>query len=163
MKKYLFSLIILIGICPIAFGQKKDDDRKAISPQQREEWLNEMRNVKHDYIARDLDLSDKQQEEFFPVYDEMDNMLNQISTETRELEQKVSDNENASDIEIETVARALFEQKVREGKLEIEYFDKFKEILSPRQLLRLKNTERKFTQQLVRQHGTSKAKTRSRK
>jgi hypothetical protein len=82
----------------------------------------------------------------------MEDEINRISTETRDLERRVLANDDASNTEMESAARAVFEQKNREGEIEMSYFDKFKTILSSKQLLRLKNTERKFTQSLVQQH-----------
>ena len=52
----------------------------------------------------------------------------------------------------ESAASAVYSQKEREGKVEMEYYDKFKGILTPRQLLGLKSAEKRFTQQLVRYH-----------
>lgn len=85
----------------------------------------------------------------------MDDQLQQIGAETRDLERNVLENVEASDTEVEAAAAAIYSQKQREGKVEAEYYEQFKEILSPRQLLKLKSAERKFTQQLVRQHRRS--------
>ena len=43
-------------------------------------------------------------------------------------------------------------QKQKESVVEISYYEKFKEILTPRQLLKLKPAERRFTQWLARSH-----------
>ena len=77
----------------------------------------------------------------------MEDSIEQINTDTRELEKRIGD--DASDIETEAAARALFEQKSREGQLELEYFDSFKTILTPRQLLKLKSAERQFMRRLM--------------
>ena len=125
---------------------------QALSTTDRERWLSEIRGYKHDYLARELELSREQQQAFFPLYDAMEDEVERINTQTRNLEQRVDDNKEASDLELENAARTIFEQKRAEGQIEMTYFEKFKEILSPRQLLRLKSAERKFTQQLVKQH-----------
>ncbi|MDE6333131.1 MAG: hypothetical protein K2L77_00640, partial [Muribaculaceae bacterium] len=78
--------------------------------------------------------------------------VERINAETRDLEQKACENANASDLELENAARTIFEQKRAEGQVERTYFEKFKDILTPRQLLQLKSAERRFTQQLVKQH-----------
>lgn len=130
------------------------------STDERQKWLSEVRNYKQEYLARELQLSKEQQAKFFPVYNEMDEELDKVAADTRDLEAKVNDNKDASDVEVSAAARALFEQKARESEIELRYFDSFKEILTPRQLIRLKAAERKFTQQLVRHHGRMKADTR---
>ncbi len=143
--KALFLLIAAMATCSAAA-------QTPLSENERERALTEMRAYKHQFIAKELNLSKEQQSGFFPVYDEMDDKLMQINLETRELERAVNENKEASDTEIEAAATAIFNQKEREGKIENEYFDKFKEVLTPRQLLLLKSAEKKFTQRLVRHH-----------
>ena len=152
-------VFILAAICANdAAAQKQARDR--ISPQDRQRWLSEMRNFKRDFLIKELSLTKEQQSEFLPVYEEMDDKLSKITTETRELEEKMISSDEVSDTEMEAASRAMFEQKSKEGQVELEYYSKFKEILTPRQLIRLKNAERKFTQQLVRHHGRIKADAR---
>ncbi len=143
--KALFLLIAAMATCSA-------EAQTPLSENERERALTEMRAYKHQFIAKELNLSKEQQNGFFPVYDEMDDKLMQINLETRELERAVNENKEASDTEIEAAATAIFNQKEREGKIENEYFDKFKEVLTPRQLLLLKSAEKKFTQRLVRHH-----------
>lgn len=126
----------------------------------RTRWLSEIREYKHEFLAKDLALTKEQQRDFFPLYDRMEDEVERVNSETRALEAKVNDDKDASDTEIESASRTIFEQKSAEGQIELTYFDKFKEILSPRQLLRLKNAERKFTQNLVKHHNRTKRETR---
>ena len=125
---------------------------QALSDDDKQRWLSEVRSYRNDYLAKELALSKDQQKDFFPIYEEMDEAITAIGDETRALVRKVQADENASDNEIESAARALYELKAKEGEIELKYFDKLKSILTPKQLLKLKNAERKFTQQLVKQH-----------
>ncbi len=118
----------------------------------RQKWMTEMRNFKHDFLAKDLDLSKEQQQEFFASYDEMEDRINRLNAETRDLEQRVLADDDATDVELDAAARAVYQLKNEESKIELEYFDQFKKILRPQQLIRLKNAERKFTQQLMNHH-----------
>ncbi|MCC8115510.1 MAG: hypothetical protein LIP03_16235 [Bacteroidales bacterium] len=154
MRKLAFSLLLLL--CAYSAVVAQSQDRPALSNEDRAKWLSEMRNFKHDYLTRELALSKEQQDAFFPVYDAMDDEIMAIANETRDLENQAESNPEASDVEIETAAQALFQQKSREGEVEARYFEQFKEILTPKQLLRLKNAERKFTTQLVKHHGKQK-------
>lgn len=148
MKRAYLFITLLICACSAVWAQQS---QQSMTDEEREKWLTEYRNYKHEVLAKELKLSREQQNEFFPVYDEMDDQLMQIGNEIRNLQAKVNNDPNAGDIEYEAAARALFEQKSREGAVELEYFDKFKEILTPKQLIRLKNVERKFTQNLAKQ------------
>ncbi len=154
MKRILAICIIAILSASAVSAQKR------VKEADRQKWLSELRTLKRDFLVKELSLSTEQQSKFFPIYEEMDNELNQINTETRELEQKVLADADASDTEVAAAAQASFQQKKREGEVEMKYYEKFAEILTPRQLISLKNAERKFTQQLVQRHGHIKANNR---
>lgn len=144
-------------ICCLVFIQSVINSSYAQSNQQADEadrlrWIREVRNYKHDFLARELELTEQQQKQFYTDYDAMEDRILEVNNSTRDLEQKVLDNPKASEVEQEAAARAIFELKSEEGKIELEYFEKFKETLAPAQLLRLKNAERRFTQQLMQHH-----------
>lgn len=120
--------------------------------EDRDKIMEQLKPYKHKFLVKDLDLSKEQQRDFLPIYDKMDDELLKINEDTRRLERSVSENNDASEIEIEAASRAVFEQKQKEAQIELSYYDKFKEILSPRQLLKLKSSERRFTQWIVRHH-----------
>lgn len=122
----------------------------------RQRLVSEVKAYKHEFLAKELKMSREQQREFFAAYDAMDNELIQIGEETRELERRYSDDAQASEAEVAAAAAAVYGQKLKEGKVEMEYFDKFSKILSPQQLLRLRGAEKKFTQTLVRHHRRMK-------
>lgn len=141
MNRIYLIILFIATVASSALAQPRP------TPENRERWKSELRNYKHDFMARELDLSRDQQSKFFPLYDQMEDSIEQINTDTRELEKRIGD--DASDIETEAAARALFEQKSHEGQLELEYFGSFKTILTPRQLLKLKSAERQFMRRLM--------------
>lgn len=155
MKQLVFVILALLFATS---GTAQAQQRKRLTAEDRQKYLGEMRQYKHDFLVKDLDLTRDQQNTFFPIYDKMDDELTQVAEETRDLEEKVAADDKATDTELESAARTVFEQKSKEGEIEKTYFEKFKGILSPRQLLKLKSAERKFTQQLFRQHGRAKNK-----
>jgi len=147
------SSILLSVLCALsAFNSAAQRQGKPLTDEDRQRIRSEIRSYKHEFIARELEMSREQQREFFPVYDEMDEAVDRINFETRELERKVSQKADASEVEIEAAARAVFSQKSAEGEVEKQYFDSFRQILSGKQLLKLRKAERKFTQRLMRHH-----------
>lgn len=147
------SAILLSVLCALsAFNSVAQRQGKPLTDEDRQRIRSEIRSYKHEFLARELEMSHEQQREFFPVYDEMDEAVDRINFETRELERKVSQKADASEVEIEAAARAVFSQKSAEGEVEKQYFDRFRQILSGKQLLRLRKAERKFTQRLMRHH-----------
>lgn len=140
-----------------AFAQSK-----TLSEGERKKFRAEMRNYKHEFLARELELTKEQQNEFFPIYDEMTDEVDRIGSETRRLEREVASSSDASDVEIEAAARASYSQKYAEGEVEQRYFDRFRQVLKPRQLLKLRAAERKFMQKLMRKHNHHKTAAASR-
>ena len=124
----------------------------ADTDMDRERYVREIRSYKHRYLARQLELSDQCRENFFRLYDAMEDELLELNTQTRDLEQRVSANTNASDVELEAASSALFSEKAKEAEIENRYYNQFKEYLTPRQLFKLKGAERNFNRQLMRQH-----------
>lgn len=153
MKRHyiLISALILAAAMPLMTPAQRMSDENRIA------WTGEMRKYKHQWLTKELDLSTEQSHKFFDLYDEMEDELEHIYRETRTLESRTLRDENASDIEYEAAARAVFEQKKKEAEIELQYFDKFKEILTPRQLLRLRNAERAFVQHVVNAHKRRRA------
>ncbi len=148
IKRFTLSAVLLLTAllsCSVAAQSNRSDG-------DRQRWLNEIRGYKHEFMAKELNLTRDQQNAFFPLYDEMEDEVERLNSETRDLENSVNENTDASEVEIEAASRKVFELKEAEGKIELRYYDKFKEILQPRQLLQLKNAERRFTQQLVNRH-----------
>lgn len=157
-RLYIFvaTFVILAGLlCPpssICQKTKTGDDEK------RKEWLTEMRNFKHDFFKKDLGLTREQEAPFFKAYDQMDDELIRVGEETRSLERKINTDSDASEVEMESAARAMFEQKKKEADIELQYFEEFKNILTKRQLLKLKETERKFNRALLKHSQNRKIK-----
>ena len=150
MKKYILLIIIAMTLPIVASAQKQSN---------KKQWWSEMREYKHDFIAKELGLSDEQKEKFFPIYCEMEAATFKLNKETRELEKKINENkQGASDIEYEKAAEAMFELKAKEGAIEESYLPQLKAVLLPAQLFKLKIAERKFTREVMKHHNRMKSK-----
>ncbi len=114
--------------------------------------MNEIQQYKRGYFAKELGLTKEQQDKFFPLYEEMEQQTHRIEEESRIMEKRVSEAEDATALEYEKATEALYDAKVKEADLEREYMVKFKEILDSKQLFELKAVERKFTREMMRQH-----------
>lgn len=129
---------------------------------KRQKFMTELRNYKHNFLIRELDLTREQQKEFFPIYDELEEKISDMNSETRELERKISENlENASDLELEKATEAIYELKIKEGETEKEYAEKFKDILTKKQLFLLKGAERNFSRELLQHQSRLRRRARN--
>ncbi len=145
MKSVRLSLIALLFILifsGMASAQLPDEDMGR--------YIQELRNYKHEFLTRELNLSREQQRNFFELYDAMEDQEIQLNAEIRDLEKNVMENTQASEVETDAAINAIFSQKQREADLEASYLPRFKEILTPAQLLRLKQAERRFNQRVMR-------------
>lgn len=118
----------------------------------RDRYISEIRTYKHEFLAHELDIPRDRQQAFFEAYDAMEDEEMQLNQEIRDLERQVNADADATEAEIEAANSAIYSQKQKEAEIETRYYEIFKETLTPRQLLRLKSAERKFNQQLMRQH-----------
>ena len=150
-----FTLLLIAVAAAIACFSASAEPK---SEKGRKEWFREFRQYKHEFMIKELNLSKEQQEKFFPLYDEMDKSIHQLNRQTRALEKKIdTSKEPVNDLEYEKAAEALYELKGKEAATEMEYFTKFKTVLTPKQMYELKKAERKFTQELMMQHSRMRA------
>lgn len=152
-RKILTLLAVIISLCGLTL--------KADGPGRhgdREKWMSEMRQYKHDFIVKQLKLTDEQKARFIQVYQRMEIETDELNHQTRSLMRSVEKKgSEATDLEMEKAAEASFELKSKEGAIEMRYYKELKSILSPRQMLELRKAERKFTRELMK-HQQKKQK-----
>lgn len=159
MKRNLILILLSVVIgCGAAFAQKKPTQR------ERTQWMNEIRNYKIEFLAKELSMTDDQRTKFTTLYTAMEKELDKLQRDTREMERKIDKSgDKTTDLEYEKAAEAMVELKGREAKIETEYFKKFKTVLTPKQLYKLKPAERKFTRALMDHHGKRKKDNKDKK
>lgn len=132
-----------------------------VAQNDRSQWMSELRQYKRSYFARELELSRDQEQKFFPLYEAMEDETRQIEEEARAMEKRVAEADDATDLEYEKTAEALFDAKVKQAGVERGYMEKFGPILTKKQLFMLKSVERKFNRDLMKQHQKLKMVRRS--
>ncbi|MCM1518845.1 MAG: Spy/CpxP family protein refolding chaperone [Pseudoflavonifractor sp.] len=161
MKKYI---TLIIAVLITAMGAMAQDNASKSDKAERARWFKKISEYKHEFIAKELNLTKEQQNKFFPLYDEMETATRRLDHDTRALERKVrASGDKTTDIEYEKAAEAMFELKAKEGAVEQSYLKKFKTVLTPEQLFKLKIAERKFTKQVMHHHSKAKATSRDKK
>ena len=152
MIKRFSLLLLMIGLLMPMAAVAGDADDTA----KREQWFKEMRQKKHEFLVKELGLTDEQKEPFFIVYDRMEDELRDINDQTRRLERSVIKNEKAGESEYNAAIDAIYSQRYREGLVENSYKDKLGAILTKAQMIQLKKAEFKFTRALMKQHRQAK-------
>lgn len=151
MKRTFTILLVTFSLILPAFAQKRD----------MAEWNRQLRDFKHKFLAKELDLSREQQSKFFPIYDAMDDEIARVNSETREIENKVRDtpDDQLTDAELDIAIDAIFSQKHKEAEIEQRYLIRMREILSKRQMFKLQGAERKLNKRILdrwREVGTDR-------
>ncbi len=136
------KLLTLLFIAIIAMGLNAQGNRS--------KWGQEMLEAKHKMIIADVGLTQTQQEQFMPLYQEMEKEIYQTNRDARKLASEIEKKKSPTDSEYMQAAEALSHAKVREGEIEAKYFEKFSKVLSKRQMFLLKITEAKFTRSMLR-------------
>lgn len=138
MKKVLSIIILTLAIAVTASAQNG-----------RTKFATDMYQAKHEMIIEELGLTQTQQKQFMPLYEQMEREIYQVNRNARILASEVEKKTNPTDREYEAAASALSNTRMREGEIEARYFEKFSKILSKKQLFQLKQTEVKFTREML--------------
>ena len=115
----------------------------------RSKFSTDMYQAKHEMIIREVGLTQTQQKQFMPLYEQMEREIYQVNRNARALAAEVEKKKNPTDKDYEAAASALSNTRVQEGEIEAKYFEKFSKILSKRQLFLLKQAEAKFTREML--------------
>ena len=138
MKRF-FTIIIMALVITVA----------ASAQSGRTKFATDMYQAKHEMIIEELGLTQTQQKQFMPLYEQMEREIYQVNRNARALAKEVENKANPSDRDYEAAASALSNTRMREGEIEAKYFDKFAKILTKKQLFQLKLTEVKFTREML--------------
>lgn len=142
-------LPLLTALC-ISFASLADNHG------QRQKWMENMRQAKHEFLTKELKLSETQCRDFFPLYDKMTEERMALEKKLRCREQEVLDKgDKATDREIDAVIDDQYSIDIKLNDIDRKYLPRFKSILSRPQLLRLKHAERKFQRQLMQKKRSS--------
>jgi Spy/CpxP family protein refolding chaperone len=155
----IISIIILIVTLAAPFNMSADDNKQ--KKMDRKEWFNQMRVYKHDFLTKELSLTQAQQDKFFPLYDAMAESIEKAQRDSRSLERKINKSKTeVTDLEYEKATEAVIDTRAREVQIAKDYYAKFKGILSAEQIYKLTQAERRFTRELMKQHSNMKQKAK---
>lgn len=159
--KNILLLSLLLLVSPLAHSAahghnhelQGTDQTTEVSKQNRAKWFKEAKEMKRQFLVKELSLPKEQQKEFFDIYDKMQEEIVKLQKDTRAMEKRVNElGDNASDLDYEKATDALYELKQKEAEIDLRYYAQLKKVLTPKQMFRLKGAERRFTRQLMDHH-----------
>lgn len=104
------------------------------------------------FITSKLNLDATAAQKFWPIYNEYEAQREEISERKRELMQKLTENSGQlSEVDYDKLGNEYIDLKIKETELEKIYHYKFKEAITPSQILKLYQAENQFKQFLIKQ------------
>lgn len=135
MKRNLLLILFLVLLGLPAFAQQSKEDKEA----KRKEFL----EIKLQYLADEMDLTEDQRKAFNEVYTQMENERRSVYRKMKEAEKSVS-KKDASEEEYEKAYNEINEARDKMQEIEKKYDEKFATFLSKRQLFKMKEAEESF-------------------
>ena len=86
------ALLALASVNAIA--DDRDDNK---GNKERERRMEELKQYKQEFLIKEVELTEKQQKEFLPLYNQMQAEMFQVNKEAREAAAKVSKLDNPTD------------------------------------------------------------------
>lgn len=138
MVRKIVSFVLMSLLVTTMFAQGD------LSGMSREQF----RKYKENYIKTELNLNETLCRKFFPLYQEYQDKKQKIYSENQALMERAN---IASEAEYRTIIERLQELGEASDRLEKEYFQKFKGILTYEQLFKLSKAESNFQKHLFKE------------
>ena len=150
LKSALFISILLLSATASSFEAKAED-------AQRKKWEESINDYKKDFLIKELGLNAKQEDEFIPMYFEMQEEIFNVGREEMQIQRSIQAKKNISDREYKSASQRILKQREKAVKIKSEYFEKFSQVLTSKQVFQLLCAEKKFQRDMLR-HRKPKAK-----
>lgn len=145
MKKSLFKIFILLIMFTTVLPS-----RSAEAPAEKDgHWRKEMREFKLKFLAQEMELRQDQQKQFFLLYSQMSDEKDATMKSTAQTIRRVTRlGSAATDADFNAATEALMKAHEQELAIDKKYDEKFRAFLSPKQMFKMKEAERKFRDKL---------------
>lgn len=145
MNRIVITLLLFIFASTSSFAQKRNGEG-------REKMRNRIEAQKISYITQKLDLSPKEAQNFWPLYNELEKKKHDMRDRSRVLFKKLYlEKDSIPEAELIKISDQFIEFRLKDAQLEKQYHNEFKKILPARKILDLYHTEKQFQGMLLRQ------------
>jgi hypothetical protein len=124
---------------------------------QSKEAMKKIESARIALFTERLNLSPEQAEKFWPLYRQYNERRRDLRLELRDARQGV-DMKNLTDEQSKMLMEKALEIKQRELNLEKDYSEKFQNVISTQQVLRMKNAEKDFQKMLLQRLQSQREK-----
>ena len=135
MKSLIFTIALLTSFSVVSQESKAD----------------KVEAMKVGFITNKLELSAKEAQTFWPLYNEYNSKLEKLrKTKKSDFDDLKNKSENLTDKELETFINEVFASKQKELDLQKEYYEKYAKVLSVKKVAMLYQAENQFKRELLR-------------
>lgn len=139
MKKFILLFISFLLFIPSAFAQGQKDKAK-----MRED----LQNFKIEFLAKEMELSEKEKSDFSPIYKEYDGERRKAGSEAWKFEHELSKKKDASDADYKKLAELQQSARNKDSEIVKKYDEKFASFLSAKQIYTMHKGEEKFFEKM---------------
>ena len=149
MKKFFLLTLLILSTMSFAFAQnrmKLDDD-----------WMEKIRSEKVAFLTSKLELSPKEAQKFWPVYNEFEEKRFKIHMERRKMEHETLENtDGLSDSELKAISDDFVSLFQKEADLMKEYSHKFFDVLPAKKVVSFYDVENDFRSHMLQEFRKKK-------
>lgn len=150
-----FKLLITIALSILIFlpASSQNNGKKS-----REEMRREFKEFKIKFIAQEIEVGPTQMKEFTELYSQLEDERGKLFETTHKLEKSVKKNKEATEADYQKLNKAINDTKIKDAEISSRYDEKFSKILTPRQVVKMKDAEESFRRKMHEMRHNRKMK-----
>lgn len=136
------ATMLLIVLCVSTYVQAQEKKKPGFSKE-------EFRARQESYLTEKAELTKEEAAKFFPVYFELQDRKKAINDQGWKQIRKGKD-PNTTEAEYEQITESLIRTRIEADKLDLEYLQKFKQVLSAKKIFKVQHAEMKFHRDILK-------------
>lgn len=136
------ATMLLIVLCISTYVQAQEKKKPGFSKE-------EFRARQESYLTEKAELTKEEAAKFFPVYFELQDRKKAINDQGWKQIRKGKD-PNTTEAEYEQITESLIRTRIEADKLDLEYLQKFKQVLSAKKIFKVQHAEMKFHRDILK-------------
>ncbi len=145
-NKKLVSVVGLFLFALTLFAQNPEMRRERM--EQKREQIDAQRAA---FITTRIELTTKQSEQFWPVYNQMQDEMRNLKQELRKELKEMGKVEEMSDAQVVKMLKTKLDLEAAEVELKRKYNDKFLKLIDAKQVAKLYKAEQEFKKEVLRE------------